>query len=390
MLKFTVDAAKLLDVVKRADRFIPTRTVEDKFYCLRIDVSEYDLTVSCQRPGESRFMEILKDEIGNLADCGYFLIRSAKLLNVLQPLSGAVIFRVSGNDIQIKCGGATFNLTQHQEGYEPFPDRQECFGAFSPDTTRLVRSIRLAAECAGYRDQLAAIRGVNFKIDVDDTGGHVQIFGTDKVRIALSEFTVHGSYLDGTKWHRAIYHTAAFAVADLLDPGYACMVSMLSSGPMFQQRNWRVICQGIPTFTNDVVAMLERGMPLKDAVIPADGLASLLRQANLAAEEQAVAIFLSPGDVAVFSQKADGSFTTKASMVCEHGGSPRDLWLNGRLLLSMCELASGLNVVWQGTEPTGTQIFCLGDETMRFGIMPMNPATLPVKEDANACPVANP
>lgn len=386
MLKFTVDAQGLLEVVKRAHNFIPTRTVENKFYCLRLDVSQSDIVVSCQKPGEAKFMEVMPHSQSDLTAVGYFIIKSEKLLNLLASLSGPVQFAVGSNNIAIRSGGATFSLQQEQEGYQPFDDRGDVMGSFMPCTDWLMRSLRAAAVCCGYNDQRAALRGVNLSLDamVADSVT-LQIFGTDSVRIALAEdpVMVTGGP-SGFIWHRAIYQKAARSVADLLDPAHGCTVAMLSGGPLFQQGNWRVFCQGIPTFTNDPVAMLERGMPFEDAEIPAADLAWLLRQANLAAEEQAVQVTLKESTIAVFSQRAGGHITANAAMPMNHGGAPRELWLNGRLLLSFCELAGESTIIWRGTDTTGPQIFCIGDEHLQFGLMPLVPQHHSVKEDSRA------
>lgn len=383
-MKFSVETKRFREVVIEAAKFISTRTTDDKFYCLRVDVYTNYLKVCCCRPGEMVYYKCVDGVALMDGSTGFFLVDCRKLAATLMPINPVGLLIMNSNDrgLKISHERATFEMTSPKnvpQDYNPLDsfvvgDRDLGYVLSTP---WLRTALYSSAECADQRNQLAAIRGVN--IQYDQNKQEFRLFGTDTCRVGMSIASVrpNPAMEKPVGLHKAIYVSAAGTIADCLEPEKETTVAFGSSGVMFTQGLMQIFATGIPTFNQDLLAMFSRPVvdQLRNVTVPSAELAGLIRKGLTVAGSQVVSICVRHGEIGIsaIQKEAGAEMTSKINV--PYLAEPRpDVIFNGRQLLRICEFANDRDIVWHGTKPGDAQIFSVNGTELRYAVMPLEPA----------------
>lgn len=371
MLTFSCDTESLRIIAKDALRVIPTRTVEAKFYCFRIEVDANSLTLWAMLPGEAVYRNTLNGVVITEGEPRGFLVNAARLCSLLQGVDAKIVtISVNGDTVTIRARPGRWDYKVEQVAYHPaanWPgDAAGIRAEVSPKW--LAMALRSAVLCADGKHQKAMYRGVN--LIANPGNSTLRVVGTDGTQVSLCETTMNYLILSEAPTHRAIYSHTANLLSQSIDPeGPVVGIGIYSSGIVFTQGDRRIFCQGIPTYTGPLDTLVERGTSNSDFTICAQEWLSLLRQALICSEDKTVQISLDEFYFEIEALRPGAAMTAKTPS--SFTGSPRRIAFNGRMLMNFMEMVGDQEVTWNGTVDDGPQIFSVNDTELRFVIMPL-------------------
>jgi DNA polymerase III subunit beta len=177
-VKLQVERDPLADAVAWTARALPARPTAPVLAGMRMDagdeltLSTFDYEVSAQGS-----IQVTADEAGTV------LVPGKMLAEIVRSLPAKPVdLSTDGTRMTVKCGSATFTLTQlPAEEYPTLPAMPEITGTIGADT--FASAIGQVAIAAGRDDTLPALTGIRVEIN-DDA---LTLIATDRYRLAIRE-----------------------------------------------------------------------------------------------------------------------------------------------------------------------------------------------------------
>lgn len=272
-MKFKCDGKNFTDAVRVVSGSVARRVTLPVLTHVLIEAEKRDIKFTAS-DRETRHEIIFSGEIESRgAVCVPY-----DVLSRMPVKTKEIDFELSGNRLQINCGGRYDLLTLPPDDFVDQPEYPDSTPVDMPLTKDMIELLPLAANFVNPGDSRQVLSGVNLEI----AGGRLAIFGTDGKKMAWSEFTVEnlpdcnvvitprtageiGKFQDGANLR--LYETRGIEVSD----GRECFKSKLIAGKYPNAR------QIIPKshshqFTVDPAAMRN---VINDAVIVNPGIVTV-------------------------------------------------------------------------------------------------------------------